>query len=610
MSLRTQRLFWCAFSHVVLVIGGFWVYRVTTRLSIEEQRSLVPESTMWGMHGCVVAIIAGLAASSRYLSSLFNKKQLVVAVSLSVWGYFACGIAPQTSRIFFDEHIYMQIGQTIAHTGRAEGANYARAEYGKFEMYSPWVNKQPNGLPYLLSWLYRIAGVSDNVSHFLNRAVVGVSASLIYLALSTIPWSLPYGAPLIAALLYTLTPLVLWWGHTVAVEPSAAGTMIFAFSAACLHVRLRETETSQGMPCSALILAGAVAFAIYFRPESILVFLLGAFVLWSTDDHFIEDSTAWGALALSVSLGMPNLLHLWSMRTEDWGASDGRRFDFDFVGKNLESNLGYFVNSHWFPIAGTVFAFLGILWLLSRCSGAALTLGVWFGIAWGIFVLFYAGGYYYGASSRYAVISCPPVAILMGIGLAVLLQKLRRSRLLMGLVVAASIINWTSTLHYIPTVGREAIEAEMDVQFVARAAKELPQGSLVLSPDPCIWLLQGINSSQYFIQNQMLQSQMYELVNQYPGGIYAHWSFWHNAEPKAASETAGLIVATNAQEVLRAQCQSHKLAIYRLDTPAALKKFGGVQRVKERPSSDLDELLGKGFAASQGGDAVQEIPRP
>ncbi len=39
------------------------------------------------------------------------------------------------------------------------------------------------------------------------------------------------------------------------------------------------------------------------------------------------------------------------------------------------------------------------------------------------FVLFYAGGYHYGASSRYAVVSCAPIAVAMGIGAASLWDR-------------------------------------------------------------------------------------------------------------------------------------------------------------------------------------------
>ncbi len=586
----TRRL-WLAFALTGFALTAFWAWNVASGLSAEAQLRIVPVTTVWGLHACVVAGLAGLGGLALALRDVLGRRRLLTALALAVTGYLACGLAPRTTRILFDEHLYRQIGQTITHTGRAEGANYARVEYGQFQMYDAWVNKQPNGLPYLLSWVYRVAGVSDASSHFLNRALVGVAAACLYLGLALVPWALPAGAGLAAALLFLCTPLVLWWGHTVAVEPAAAATTAIAFFAACAHARFRDRPSAQGLPASGLLLAGATAFACYFRPESLLVFPLVAAVLWSTDDRFIEDLSAWAAFALALALAAPNLLHLWAVRGENWGANDGRRFDYSFITKNFHSNGGYFADSLWFPVAGTVLALAGVIWLLGRNRTAGLALGLWFTLSWGIFIIFYAGGYYYGASSRYAVVSCAPVALFMGIGLAATYGLLRRLPSLFGGLAACGLINWVAALHYVPTLSREAIEAVADVDFVAETARVLPEGSLVLSSDPCVWLLEGVNSSQFFTVDTMVRTNLAELVNQFPGGIYVHWGFWQNAEPGAAENVARLLAETGAQPIARAQSQAFKMGIFRIDTPAAYAHFGG-QAPVVRPRTDLDIRLG------------------
>jgi len=595
-STRLHRLVWFSFALIVLAATAYWAYRVLTGLSMDDQRNLVPVSTVWGMHACMVAIIAGLGAVAVPVGRILGRRRILTALALLVGGYLACGLAPKTVRIYFDEHIYMQIGQTIAHTGRAEGANYARVEYGQFEMYNPWVNKQPNGLPYLLSWLYRIAGVSDNVSHFLNRALVGLAAASLYIGLTLIPWTLPAGAALAAAVLFVFTPLVPWWGHTVASEPVAAATAAFAFLAVCVHARFRDTTTAQGMPASGMLLAGATAMAAYSRPESLLAFPLVAAVLWSTEDRFVEDLSAWGALALSLAMAAPDILHLWSIRSEDWGARGGRRFAVDFIHKNINSNGGYFFDSRWFPVAGTVLALAGMLWLLKRNRTAGAALGLWFAMSWGIFIVFYAGGYYYGASSRYGVVSAAPVAIFMGIGLAGLYGGLRKLPLVAFGLGACGLINWTAAMHYVPTLTREAAEAVADMDFIAQTSRTLPEGSLVISQDPCMWMLQGINASQFFTIDHMVREEMRELANQYPGGVYVHWGFWNNAEPSLAESTARLLAETKAPEIARLQCQAYKLALFRIDTPEAFARFGGKQPGNQRRDTDLDSHLARARA--------------
>ena len=597
LTLRTQRILWLTFAFAALTAAALWASQVVGLPNV-AQRALVPVSTVWGMHACFVAGLAGLGGLALPLYRFLGRRRCLTALAIVVAGYFACGLAPKTYRIFFDEHIYMQIGQTIAHTGRAEGANYARAEFGQLEMYDAWVNKQPNGLPYLLSWVYRIAGVSTDAAHVLNRLLIGITSMALYLALSLVPWRLPIGAGLAAAGCFMFVPLVPWWGHTVAVEPGAAATTALAFLAACIHAQLRDRESAQGVPASGLFLAATTAFAVYFRPESMLVFPLVALVLWSTDDRFIEDLSAWAALALAVALACPNVLHLWSMHTEDWGATDGRRFAVDFIAKNLHSNGGYFFNSTWFPLSGAMLALAGIGWLLIRNRTAGFALGVWFALSWGTFILFYAGGYHYGASSRYAIVSCAPLAVFMGIGLTSVGGALRRFPVALYGLAAVLVVNWTSAMHFVPTLSREAAEALEDANFVARTAPTLPQGSLVLTPDPCMWLLEGVNATQFFTIEHMVHEEMRELMNQYPGGIYVHWSYWHNAEPSTADYTAKLLAETSAVTVVRFTTQAYKIALLRIDTPEAIARFGG--KVPESPThrieTDIDATVAKARA--------------
>jgi hypothetical protein len=184
----------------------------------------------------------------------------------------------------------------------------------------------------------------------------------------------------------------------------------------------------------------------------------------------------------------------------------------------------------------------------------------------------------------------------MGIGAAALYGRLRRAPVLCWGLAAGGLVNWVAGMHYVPTLSREAIEAVADVDFVARVSRTLPQGSVVISPDPCMWLLQGVNSSQFFLLDQMVHTQLRELASQYPGGVYVHWSFWHNAEPASAVITAKLLAETNATVFARAQSQAFKLALFRIDTPDGLARFGGQAPVSNRPDSDLDRLLARARA--------------
>lgn len=589
--LRSPRVLWLATTLIVLIATMAWARACLTHLETEELLRQAGSSTVWGMHGCMIAIIAGACAVGPRIHAILGRRRLLVALGIAIVGYGACGLAPRAHRILFDEHIYMQIGQTFAYTGKAESATYARAEYGNFLTINSTVNKQPNGLPYLHGLAYRFFGVSTSVSYHLNRTLTGLAAACLYLGLAITSWKLPRGTPLAAALLFVATPLVPWWGHTTAVEPAAATSVILAFFAACLYCRLRDSLTVQGTTASSLFLAGTTALAVYFRPESLMVLPLVAAVLWSEEDGFLKDFYAWAALALVLALILPNLLHLWSVRTEDWGATDGRRFSFSFVGENFRSNAGYFFDSTWFPVGGTVLVLLGTLWLAARNLGPALVIGLWFALAWGTFVLFYAGGYHYGASSRYAVISAAPVAILMGVGAARILRAVHTRPLLAGGLITALGLNWLATFAYVPTETREAAAAREDIRFVVAESARLPHASLVISRAPTVWLIEETNSAELAKVEHLIRDNLREMMNQYPGGIYFHFGYWDNAQPEFAHEAARLIVDTDAVEVSRRQCQEHRFALFRIDTPVAVERFGGPPPEHPDPITRLDALL-------------------
>lgn len=615
--VRGLKPLWYGLTLAALGVIAFWAQHVVSDLTTEEQRALVPISTVWGMNACVIIGVTGLVIVARPLARWLGRRHLIAGAALGVLGYLACALAPETTRIFYDEHIYMQIGQTLAHTGRAEYTVNGRIEYGELTTYNAWVNKQPNGHPYVLSWAYRLFGATEAVSHVTERVAVGLTAALLYFGLVLVPLLVPVGAPFAVPLAFIFTPLVLWWGHTVSSEPMAVVTTVAGIFSACLHARCRNLETGEGSPATGFLLAATTAFAAYVRPESLLVYPVAASILLASDRRFLEDRVTWAALGLSLALVTPNLLHLWSVRTEDWGARDGRRFDYDFLGKNLDSNLGYFFQARWFPRAGTLLALLGAAWLAIRNRWLGLSAMIWFALSWGIFVLFYAGGYYYGASTRYAVVSSASVALFMGIGAASLFGFLARWPVVRIAVFLALVMNWVSGMHFVPTLGRESNEARADVDFARYAASKLPDGALVITNDPCLWEMFGRNASQLDVMDGMVHFHMRELMNQYPGGIFLHWDYWMTGNPDLAEIWRKVILDTKGTIFVRGQGEGVKLALVRIDNPETIDQLT-VEPRKPKRIVDLDEAIaaahasaptaGQGDAPAAGGAAPTPPP--
>jgi hypothetical protein len=120
----------------------------------------------------------------------------------------------------------------------------------------------------------------------------------------------------------------------------------------------------------------------------------------------------------------------------------------------------------------------------------------------------------------------------------------------------------------------------------------------VISQVPSLWLINGRNSAAWPAINTMTVGHLRELANQFPGGIFLHYGFWEHAEEHRADVAARTILEFGAKEIVRYPSHSMTFAIYRLDTPAGLERFGGpVPESSERRPGELENSLARIRAA-------------
>ena len=119
---------------------------------------------------------------------------------------------------------------------------------------------------------------------------------------------------------------------------------------------------------------------------------------------------------------------------------------------------------------------------------------------WAVFLFFYAGSYNYGADVRFSLLTYPAVAILAGAGASVVHDVATRNSA-PGRHVAAGVcaVLCMQFLWYLPHVrasGEEAWAARADVDFVHEVTRMLPRNSYVLTHNPSLFLLRGVNAGQ------------------------------------------------------------------------------------------------------------------
>ena len=298
----------------------------------------------WSLEICVALGLAVCALGSRDLWRLIDRRHLLgVALPLVLGLGMTVAVVPRTNRIFFDEQIYQSIGQNFADLHRAQMCNDGAIENGRLRCSIGEYNKQPYAYPHLLSVAYRAFGVGPAPAFAVNALAMGLSIAFVYLIVALL--FADRVAAFFAALLFALTPQQLVWSASAAVEPSASAACLAALLAAVCFVRLGSTISLIGVVVAA-------AYAIQFRPESLLIVPVIALLIWQRAPGEFTRPRLWWAVVLFLALGAVHVGHTIAVRNEGWGTSQAR-FSLSYVAANLPSNGWFYLGDPRFPAAYT-----------------------------------------------------------------------------------------------------------------------------------------------------------------------------------------------------------------------------------------------------------------
>ncbi len=494
-------------------------------------------------------------------------------------------VVPRDNRIYYDEQIYMNIGQTIAHTkgkgshsgedyqksfsttwkrfiGQAGMCNEGRNEYGVYDCFRLEYNKEPNGWAYILSVAYRIFGVGERVSRITTNVMYLLSIITVFLAAYLLFNSTAASA--YAAVIFALTPEVLLWSNTMAVEPSAAFFPALAILCALVFLRTKMF--------SALFLTTLMTvFASQFRPESAMIcsVIVLLFVFRGLDEF--KHGRMYLMLALFFVLMIPHFAHIYAVKDQAWGGT-GPKFSFEYFSENFKVNFLFYLRNMRFPLLFTLFT-IGAFCLKSAPNQfyhwkEKLTILLWFLLFWGIFVFFYAGSYNYGADVRFSLLSAAPLALLGGLGasqiVAYLKQKCAPSLLhcVLGIVIVVTTLSFMPMLR---AITQEAWAARADVFYAKQMVDELPPDSIVLTHNPNMFLVWGQNAAQASLVTEQ-RGYFNSFFNRYKGGVYFHFNFWCNVDdPLQKSFCQNILKRFKCVEIVSYQEKNYRYALYKVE---------------------------------------------
>jgi hypothetical protein len=496
------------------MIAG-WPLLTPARRLVEQLRVV----QFWSLEACVVLVVAlGVPALKGALREAGSRDVVRIVGLMALAAALTVFVAPRTNRIYYDEHIYQSIGHNLADLRRAQVCNDGDVQYGRLQCQLGEYNKQPYAYPHLLSVMYRLIGARWWVAHAVNAAAMALTAAAAYL----LAWLL-FGDRLAgwyAGLLVALTPEQILWSATAAVEPTAslAGAAALVFVA---HAR----RAMSGVTLFAA--AAAVAYAVQFRPESFLIVPVAGVLIWPRARRELASARLWWAGLLFVALCAVPIAHLFAVRNAGWGTS-AARLSLGYLAENFRTNGAFFVMDGRFPVVFTLLAVVGLAGRTFRAE--RLAIGLYFFSFFGIFLLFYAGSYNYGADVRYSLLTVPAVAVLGGLGAARVARWFAgdgRSRA--AAVTAALCLQFLWYLPLVRATGEEAWAARADVSFAHTFARELPSNAYVLTHNPGMFHLWGVGAGQLSLVSSNPQYLEY-LIERYPAGVYVHWNFWCNVQ--------------------------------------------------------------------------------
>ena len=537
-----------------------WVASVAVLLSwlltssegtLREQLKI---AQFWSLESCVflgliavVCVLDGLLREFDRTDFIRMGALAATAASLTLF------VAPRTNRIFYDEQIYQSIGQNLADLRMAQMCNDGGVQYGRLQCASSEYNKQPYAYPHLLSVAYRLLGTRPAMAFAVNAVAMAATVCGVYMLV----WLLfrDTDAAFFAGLVLALTPQQVLWSATAAVEPTASLFAVVALVAAAYYLR------SHGIAALAAVVVTA-AYAIQFRPESLLLLPVIGLLIWPRLRQELERPRGWWAALLFFGLAAVHIAHLFAVRNLEWGAT-AARFSLKYVPGNLRVNGLFYLYDERFPVVFTVLALLGLS--LSGLRRERLAIALYFLAFFIIDLVFYAGSYNYGADVRYSVLTYPPIAVLAGLGAARLARALlRRGLPARGLIVTPLVFLFLWYAPLVRATTEEAWAARADVRFAREIAGELPPNSYVLTHNPGMFQVWGNNAGQLPL---MVANPHYVnfLIDRYTGGVFIHWNYWCNVQDPVHPEFCRQALALGPAELVREYRErDQRFAFYRL----------------------------------------------
>ncbi|MBI4612787.1 MAG: glycosyltransferase family 39 protein [Planctomycetes bacterium] len=534
----------------VAVIGTVW--RVVPREDLENALSTwAPAMVAVGFVILLVALVLCRLELAKIARRAGSRPIIALGLVLAGAGILRLFVVPAAHRVFNDEHVYEEMGLSIAFRGDARAAHAGIYEEGRLTLMGGRYEKWPSAFPVCLALAYRLFGAGEGVAFTTNvlLSVAGIAAVGLVGALffrEGRSW-------LYAAIVYAILPQNNYWAHSASVEPSAAAFGALAIAAVALAAEFPSWRTY-------VLAASALAASLQFRMESLFLLPVALAVVTLRRPGEFRSARFWGATLLLALLLSGHVLHTLSVSVEyDPAMGEGIGFEAAQFLPNLRTNARFFVDIERFPVPCTILALVGLL--ASGEPRSRLVIALWFLLFWGVFLFYYLGSYYFHTEERYSLVCLAPFALLAGRGWEKIISgfggrgtgfgrnhvhvfadpnpeprrptpgrgfgKSCRSFCLFALLVAL----------YLPqmrTVDPKTAPFQAEHEFVARTFRDSPEDALFLSTHPSIPIAHGRSGVASWLVLDKEEWSLY-LVSRRSSRVFLYHGLTHG--PDSPEET-------------------------------------------------------------------------
>jgi len=328
-------------------------------------------------------------------------------------------IPPKTTRLFFDEDIYLDMAKQIL-------TNFSSClcDYGdKFSCFRCELMKWPVAHPFIISIAFLLFGISEVVArHF---AIFLASLSTLFVYLSSFLLFRKNEIAFFSSLILALLPIHILWSPTVTADLTFSFFTSFLLFFIILSTKLNDLKIH-------LLSLLALVLAVQAKSEGIVLiplYFISQFLLNKNYAEIIKDKAYISFTLFSFLLLSVYLLHIfYSWRVDTWGAS-GEKMSFTYLKQNIYPNIGfwfeiskekdkwaYYGKQLYHPPIFTILAIIGAIYLFKNNKRSLFLFLLWFFSLFLLYSSFYAGSVYYGVDVRYVLSQLIAFSFLSGCG--------------------------------------------------------------------------------------------------------------------------------------------------------------------------------------------------